>query len=30
MCHFFGVAVDDFFMSRSSKNPGRSNQDRAA
>lgn len=23
MCHFFGVAVDDFFMTRSSKEPGR-------
>lgn len=23
MCHFFGVAVDDFFVSRSAKNPGR-------
>lgn len=22
-CHFFGVAVDDFFMTRSSRNPGR-------
>lgn len=22
MCHFFGVAVDDFFVTRSSKNPG--------
>ena len=30
MCHFFGVAVDDFFVSRSSKNPGRSNQSNAA
>lgn len=30
MCHFFGVAVDDFFVSRSSRNPGRSGQGAAA
>lgn len=30
LCHFFGVALDDFFVTRSSKNPGRGNQGRAA
>lgn len=23
LCHFFGVAVDDFFLTRSSRNPER-------
>jgi transcriptional regulator with XRE-family HTH domain len=30
MCHYFGVAVDDFFVSRSSKNPRRNIQSDAA
>lgn len=30
MCHYFGVAVDDFFMSRSTRNPGGTSQGRAA
>ena len=30
LCHFFGVAVDDFFVTRSSRNPGRNVKDAAA
>lgn len=29
ICHYFGVAVDDFFMTKSSKNPARHVQDAA-
>jgi transcriptional regulator with XRE-family HTH domain len=30
LCHYFGVAVDDFFMTKSSRNPGRSVNERVA
>lgn len=30
MCHFFGVAVDDFFVTRSSRKPGQSERHTAA
>lgn len=30
IAHFFGVAIEDLFVTRSSKNPGRARQSRAA
>jgi transcriptional regulator with XRE-family HTH domain len=30
MCHYFGVAVDDFFLTKSSKIPGRAVRSDAA
>lgn len=30
IAHFFGVAIDDLFMTKSSKNPGRVRQSRSA